>query len=202
MDRSGSRVPVPASAFAAGIIAARERRLGLSWGPANELARGAVLGAARVGDAEHDALFAQGINVYRAEHDGFRLTSARTLSSDREYRQLSVRRLMTMLRLALERQSQWIVFEPHTPELRERLRHTLEVFLLGLYEAGAFAGATEREAFFVRTGDDLNPPQSLGLGRLIAEVGVAPAEPLEFLVLRISGDGDGVHVQEAGDDVS
>lgn len=202
MDASGVRVPVPGSAFAAGIIAARERRLGLSWGPANELARGAVLGVARVGDAEHDALFAQGINVYRAERDGFRLTSARTLSFGREYRQLSVRRLMTMLRLALDRHSQWIVFEPNTADLRERLRHTLEMFLHGLYERGAFAGETEQSAFFVRTSDDLNPPQSLALGRLVAEVGVAPAEPLEFLVLRISGDRDGVRVVESGDDFS
>ncbi|MEU5952113.1 phage tail sheath C-terminal domain-containing protein [Streptomyces sp. NPDC047525] len=203
VDVSGVPVPVPGSAFAAGIIAARERGLGLSWGPANELARGAVLGAVRVGDAEHDALFAQGINVYRAERDGFRLTSARTLSSDPEYRQLSVRRLMTMLRLALDRQSQWIVFEPNTTDLRERLRHTLEIFLRGLYEGGAFAGDTEREAFFVRTGDDVNPPQSLALGRLVAEVGVAPAEPLEFLVLRVSGDGEGgVRVEEDSDDLS
>ncbi|MFF0014117.1 phage tail sheath family protein [Streptomyces sp. NPDC005374] len=203
VDVSGVRVPVPGSAFAAGIIAARERRLGLPWGPANELARGAVLGAVRVGDAEHEALFAQGINVYRAERDGFRLTSASTLSSDPEYRQLSVRRLMTMLRLALHRQSQWIVFEPHTTDLRERLRHTLEMFLRGLYERGAFTGATEREAFFVRVGDDVNPPQSLALGRLVAEVGVAPAEPLEFLVLRVSGDGEGgVRVEEDGDELS
>jgi len=29
------------------------------------------------------------------------------------------------------------------------------------------------------------------LGQLIVEVGVAPAEPLEFLVLRIMREGDG-----------
>ncbi|MFF7933685.1 phage tail sheath C-terminal domain-containing protein [Streptomyces sp. NPDC007940] len=199
MGESGVRAPVPASAFAAGIVAARERRLGLSWGPANELARGAVLGAARVGDAEHDTLFAQGINVYRAERDGFRLTSAHTLSSDPAYRHLGVRRLMTMLRLALDRQSQWVVFEPHTPGLRERLRHTLELFLLRLHRAGAFAGATPDEAFFVRTGDDLNPPVSQGLGRLVAEIGVAPVAPLEFLVLRVCADGEAVRVEEDGD---
>ncbi|MEV7888936.1 phage tail sheath family protein [Streptomyces sp. NPDC002817] len=201
MGPGGVRQPVPPSAFAAGIIASRERRLGLSWGPANELTRGAVLAGVRVSDAEHDALFAQGVNVCLGERDGIRLTSARTLSSSPEYRQLSVRRLMTMLRLALERQSQWIVFEPSTAGLRERLRHTLEVFLLDLFRRGAFAGATEQDAFFVRTGDDLNPRHSLELGRLVAEVGVAPAEPLEFLVLRISGDGDGgVRVEEAGGD--
>ncbi len=40
--RPGGWCSSPPSAFAAGIIAARERRLGLPWGPANELARGAV----------------------------------------------------------------------------------------------------------------------------------------------------------------
>jgi len=28
-------------------------------------------------------------------------------------------------------------------------------------------------------------------GRLICEIGIAPAEPLEFIVLRIARDGDG-----------
>ena len=37
----------------------------------------------------------------------------------------------------------------------------------------------------------LNPPESLALGRLITEIGVAPSSPLEYLVLRISQDVDG-----------
>ena len=83
----------------------RELRLGLPWGPANELARDAVRAEATVTDAAHDRLHELGVNVYRAERDGFRLTAGRTLSTDPEYRQLSVRRLMTMLRLTLERQT-------------------------------------------------------------------------------------------------
>ncbi len=83
--------------FAAGIIAAREQRLGLPWGPANELAASAVTATDVVTDAVHDQLHRLGINVFRAERDGFRLTAARTLSTDPDYRQLSVRRLMTMI---------------------------------------------------------------------------------------------------------
>jgi len=194
------RIDVPPAAFAAGIIAARERRLGLPWGPANELAAGAVLAAELVSDAEHDVLHQLGINVFRAEREGFRLAAARTLSSDRSYRQLSVRRLVTMLRLALDRQAQWAVFEPNTAALRSRLHRHLVAFLGELYLGGAFVGGSEDEAFFVRSDDTLNPPVSLDLGRLVMEVGVAPAEPLEFLVLRISRDGDGgVRVAEADD---
>lgn len=190
-DPARVAVPVPPSAFAAGIIASRERRLGLPWGPANELALGAVSATSQVSDAEHDQLHLLGINVYRAERDGLRLTAARTLSTDPAYRQLSVRRLMTMIALSIEQQMQWLVFEPHTDALRSRLRNNLILFLRGLYRRNAFAGNTEAESFFVSCDAALNPPRSQALGRLIAEVGVAPAAPLEYLVLQISQDVDG-----------
>lgn len=190
-DNRREAVLVPPSAFAAGITAARERRLGLPWGPANELAAGAVLAADLISDTVHDQLHLLGINIFRAERDGFRLTAARTLSSDPDYRQLSVRRLMTMIALSLDREAQWLVFEPNTAALRERLTHTVTQFLRDLQRKNAFAGATEAESFFVRCAEELNPPASQALGRLIAEVGVAPAAPLEYLVLRISQDTDG-----------
>jgi phage tail sheath protein FI len=184
-------VLVPPSAFAAGIVAARERRLGLPWGPANVLATGAVLAADVVNDAQHDELHLLGINVYRAERDGFRLTAARTLASDPEYRQLSVRRLMTMLTLAIDRELQWLVFEPNTPALRDGLRRTLTDFLREQHRRQAFAGDSEATSFFVRCDDGLNPPSSQAQGRLLAEVGVAPAAPLEYLLLRVTQDVDG-----------
>jgi hypothetical protein len=192
-------VLVPPSAFAAGIMAERERRLGLSRGPANQLALGAVRAAEGVGEAEADRLHAQSINVFFAERDGFRLTAARTLSSDPDYRQLSVRRLMTMLALTVERHGQWVVFEPNTTALRSRLADSLTQLLRDLHRQGAFSGATEAQSFFVRCDAAANPPESQALGRLVAEIGVAPSSPLEYLVLRIASDGDGgLVVDEAG----
>lgn len=190
--------PVPPSAFAAGIIAAREVRLGLPWGPANEIAADAVEVTDQVSDAEHDRLHLAGVNVFRAERDGFRLTAARTLSSDPDYRQLSVRRLMTMLALTIDRQAQWLVFEPDTPNLRDQVWQMLTQLLRGLRGQGAFAGNSEQEAFFVHCDDGLNPASSQALGRIVAEVGVAPAAPLEYLVLRIAQDADGTLQVEAG----
>jgi hypothetical protein len=187
----GAARPTPPSAFAAGIIAARERQLGLPWGPANELAVSAVTATDVVTDAVHDQLHRMGINVFRAERDGFRLTAARTLSIDPGYRQLSVRRLMTMICLTVERESHWLVFEPNTPGLRSTLRHVLTQFLADLFRGGAFAGATEAQSFFVRCDDTLNPAPVQALGRLIAEIGVAPASPLEYLIVRLTQDADG-----------
>jgi phage tail sheath protein FI len=187
---------VPPCAVAAGIIAARERAAGLATGPANQLATGAVTISDLVTDAEHDALHPLGINVFRAERDGFRLTAARTLSLDRDYRQLTVRRLLTMLRITLDRESQWAVFEPNTATLRAVLVLHLSDLLREQFRAGAFAGATEEESYFVRAGDDLNPPESIALGRVVFEVGVAPSEPLEFIVLRIVQEGGAAVIEE------
>ncbi|HYN56457.1 MAG TPA: phage tail sheath C-terminal domain-containing protein [Motilibacterales bacterium] len=184
-------VPLPPSAVAAGVIASRERRLGLPWGPANELAMNAVTAEDLVPDAVHDELHRMNLNVFQAERDGFRLTSARTLSLDPRYRQLSVRRLMTMITLSVERQANSLVFEPNTPGLRALVNHVLTQFLRELFRRGAFAGDTEQTSFFVRCDDVLNPPQSQAQGRLITEIGVAPSSPLEYLVLRISQELDG-----------
>lgn len=197
--RNATAVLVPPSAFAAGIMAERERRLGLARGPANQLALGAVRAAEGVGEAEADRLHLQSINVFAAERDGFRLAAARTLSSDPDYRQLSVRRLMTMLALTVERHGQWLVFEPNTAALRSRLSDSLTQLLRDLHRQGAFSRATEAESFFVHCDAGTNPPESQALGRLVAEIGVAPASPLEYLVLRIASDGDGgLVVSEAG----
>jgi hypothetical protein len=182
---------VPPSAFAAGVIAARERRLGLAWGPANELAATAVLGLDVIPQESLGELHRAGVNVFHTERDGLRLTSARTLSNDRRLEQLPVRRLMTMIVVSLSRFAAPLVFEPHNPTLRALLVHTVTQFLRALFAAGALAGDTEETSFFVRCDDALNPVESVSQGRLVAEVGIALAAPLEFLVVRINQDADG-----------
>ena len=44
----------------------------------------------------------------------------------------------------------------------------------------------------MRCDETVNTAWSQGLGRLVAEVGVAPAVPLEYLVLRVAQDAEGV----------
>jgi hypothetical protein len=190
-DGRDDLVRINPSAAAAGIIARREVELGVQGGPANALASNAVDVTEHVTSAQHDELHRNAINVYLRERDGVRLTAARTLSLDRAYRQLSVRRLITMLRRILFRQMQWVTFEPNNAQLRANVRLRVESCLRALFRANAFAGATEREAFFVRCDDELNPPATMDAGRLLALVGVAPVEPVEFIVLQIARMGDG-----------
>jgi hypothetical protein len=184
-------IRVNPSAIAAGIIAQREIALGIPHGPANIIAAGVVDVEDLVSPARHDELHPAGINVFLRERDGVRLSAARTLGRDPAWRQLSVRRLVTMLRRTLDQQMQWAVFEPNGPALRADVRCMIESYLRQLYRQSAFVGATEDQAFFVRCDEALNPQRVLDAGELICEVGVAPAEPLEFILLRIARSGDG-----------
>lgn len=194
--RADTLVRVNPSAIAAGIIAGCEHVDGIPRGPANVIAVGVVDVDDAVSPGRHDELHPLGINVYLRDRDGVRLTAARTLSRDPAYRQLSVRRLVTMLRRTLDQEMQWAVFEPNNASLRADLRHMLGTYLRRLYRANAFRGASEDEAFFVRCDDELNPQRVVDAGQLIVEIGVAPAEPLEFVMLRVTRDGDGALVLE------
>ncbi|MDH3753912.1 MAG: phage tail sheath subtilisin-like domain-containing protein [Acidimicrobiia bacterium] len=198
-DARDGLVRVNPSAHAAGIIAERERRLGVQHGPANELAIGPVRVADTVSADRHDELHPAGINVFLTERDGLRLTGARTLSRRSSLRQLSVARLMTVLRLSLEREMDWATFEPSNEELWAEVRRMVHGFLGRLYAAGAFRGATTKEAFFVRCDRTTMTRNDLDNGRMICLVGVAPAEPIEYLVLELARDRDtSVKVEVAG----
>jgi hypothetical protein len=85
---------------------------------------------------------------------------------------------------------QWAVFEPNSTLLRAQITQMLDAFLRQLYRANAFTGATEDQAYFVRCDDGLNPIQVEQAGQLLAQVGIAPAEPLEFIVLGLARTGD------------
>jgi phage tail sheath protein FI len=189
-------IATPPSGTAAGMIAQSEIQFGVPHGPANLIAERVVAVEEEISPARHDELHPLGINVYLQERDGVRLMAARTLSRDADLRQLSVRRLMMLLRRTIERQMQWMVFEPNGPLLRADVRQMLRTFLRRLFEAGAFRGASEEEAFFVRCDETNNPARLSDNGQLIVEIGVAPAEPIEFIVLRLIREGDALLVEE------
>ena len=51
--------------------------------------------------------------------------------------------------------------------------------------AGAFAGSTPRESYFVQCDQTTMTRGDLDSGRLIVLIGVAPIKPAEFIVFRI-----------------
>jgi uncharacterized protein len=51
--------------------------------------------------------------------------------------------------------------------------------------SGALVGDTADQAFYVKCDEETNPPESIKLGRVITEIGVAPSKPAEFVIFRI-----------------
>ncbi|KYG03518.1 hypothetical protein BE21_04590 [Sorangium cellulosum] len=100
-------------------------------------------------------------------------------------------RVLAFLRRALRVTGETLVFEPNDPLLQTRASAALEEVLNELFRQGALAGATATSSYAVRCDEALNPEGSIALGRLIAEVDVAIAVPLEFLTIRVSFGRDG-----------
>jgi len=186
-----SLVAVPPSAVAAGLIARCELREGISRGPANEVASSVVDVTDPVDDQQHAELHRLGIDIYRLETDGVYLTSARTLSTDPTWRQLTVRRLLLLIERTVRRQLQWTVFEPNDQQLRESLRQQLDTLLTVLFDEGCFAGATAQDSWFVNVASGALLSAEADSGQLIVEVGVAPSEPIEYIVVRVAVQAEG-----------
>ena len=123
---------------------------------------------------------------------------ARTVSSDPNFRFLNVRRLVCMVRAALELCSRWVVFEPNSPHTRASLSATITRFLNLLWKQGALVGASAAAAFQVVCNDSNNPSATQALGQLFVDIGIAPVVPFEFVLLRLGRSNDSLDIQESG----
>ena len=88
-------------------------------------------------------------------------------------------------------------FEPNNLRLWEALKRTITEFLTRVWRSGALFGETDDKAFYVRIDEGLNPPSTRALGRLYIEIGVAPARPAEFIIVRIGLWRGGAELTEA-----
>jgi phage tail sheath protein FI len=189
---------IPPSGHVAGQYAHADFDVGVHKAPANAPLVWAQDVTAAVNDAMHGLLNREGINAIRAMPGrGLRIFGARTVSGDPDWRYVNVRRLMMMIEKAIYLSTQWAVFEPNDPFTRAKLRLSLTSFLIALWQQGALMGDMIDAAFFVRCDDDNNPPSERANGRLLAEVGVAPSQPFEFVVLRVGRAQNEFEVREA-----
>ncbi len=190
---------LPPSGHVAGLVAGTDLSAGVHRAPANRPLAWTLGASLPVTEGQHGVLNLAGVNTARTEGGrGLRLLGARTMTTDPDWRYVNVRRLMSMIEKALAIGLQWAVFEPNGFLTRARAMMVVTFFLDSLQEQGMFAGATAEESFFVRCDLDNNPPEERGLGRLLVEVGVAPAQPFEFLVLRVGRVSDSIEVRAGG----
>ncbi|HEY9076338.1 MAG TPA: phage tail sheath subtilisin-like domain-containing protein [Anaerolineaceae bacterium] len=180
-------INIPPSGYMAGVWARNDSTRGVHKAPANEVVQGAIGVAYGVTKGEQDTLNPFGINCIRAfPGRGIRVWGARTLSSNPSWRYINVRRLFNFVEKSIEGGTQWVVFEPNDRKLWARVRRDVAAFLKTVWRDGALFGSSPEEAFYVKCDDELNPPESRDLGRLIIEIGMAPVKPAEFVIFRIS----------------
>jgi phage tail sheath protein FI len=180
-------VQIPPSGHIAGIWARNDNTRGVHKAPANEVVLGAVGLAYQTTKGEQDTLNPNGVNCIRSfPGRGIRVWGARTLSSNPSWRYINVRRLFNYVEKSIENGTQWVVFEPNDRKLWARVRRDVTAFLRIVWRDGALFGSSPAEAFYVKVDDELNPPESRDLGRLIIEIGLAPVKPAEFVIFRIS----------------
>ena len=192
-----SFIAVPPAGHIAGVIARTDIERGVHKAPANEVLRGVLtqdVGASgplvtKVTTGQQDVLNPKGVNCvrdFRSMGRDIRIWGARTMTSDAQWKYVSVRRLFIMIEQSIERGTHWVVFEPNDAYTWNRVVSSVSGFLTTLWRNGALFGTSAQEAFFVKCDQTTMTQDDIDNGRLVCLVGVAPVKPAEFVIFRFS----------------
>lgn len=181
-------VSVPPSGHVAGIYARVDTLRGVHKAPANETIMGALDVTQRLSKAHQDGLNPKGVNCIRVLNDNILVWGARTIGGDAnaDVKYINVRRTLLFLRKSIDEGTQWVVFEPNSPALWQKITRNVSAFLTDVWRSGALFGNTPQEAFYVKCDKETNPQSSIDNGQVVTEIGVAIVRPAEFVIFRIS----------------
>jgi phage tail sheath protein FI len=182
------RVAVPPSGHIAGVYARVDTERGVHKAPANEPILGALDVTRPLSKAEQDGLNPFGVNCIRVLNNNILVWGARTIggNSNADLKYVNVRRTLLFLRESIDRGTQWVVFEPNTPALWQKITRNASAFLTNAWRGGALFGNTPQEAFYVKCDAETNPPEVRDRGEVVTEIGVAIVRPAEFVIFRLS----------------
>ncbi len=122
---------------------------------------------------------------------------ARTLSTNPDWTYVSVRRVFITVARWIDQHMAGYAFEPHTPDLWARIARDLKFHFADLLRQGDLKG-TEEKAFFVKCDAETNPDELRDRGDIVAEIGLAPTIPGEFIVVRIVQHAGSVRIVGPG----
>jgi uncharacterized protein len=183
---------IPPCGHIAGLYARTEALLGPQQSPANALLQNAVDVWVHLDDDTHARLNDAGVNCLRSRcASGIEVGGARTLSNLGRLPFVASARVYLGFRRWLGVGMRDLVFEPNDETLRGRVRRRLESRCQFLLQAGALAGASPSEAYFVKCDDETNGIEARELGRVVAHVGLALSVPAEYIVIYVEHDPGG-----------
>jgi uncharacterized protein len=185
---------IPPSGAIAGIYAMVDEQRGVWKAPANVSLASVIEPTANFDLDETDSLnvhvdAGKSINAIRPLTGmGTLVLGARTLAgNDNEWRYISVRRFFNMVEESIKKSTFWAVFEPNDANTWVKVRGMIENYLTQKWREGALAGATPKEAFFVKCGLGITmTAQDILEGRMNVEIGMAVVRPAEFIILKFS----------------
>jgi len=187
-------IALPPSGAVAGVYAAVDGARGVWKAPANVSLADVIqpvikLDNTKQGDLNVDPTTGKSINALRAfAGKGTLVWGARTLDGNsNEWRYISVRRFFNMVEESAKKSTYWAVFEPNDANTWVKVRGMIESYLTDKWRDGALAGATPKEAFFVKCGlGTTMSSQDILEGRMNVEIGMAVVRPAEFIILKFS----------------
>jgi phage tail sheath protein FI len=140
-------------------------------------------------DAENGELNPLGINALRTFLFGKVCWGARTLAgSDQQasdWKYIPVRRLALFLEESIDRGTKWAASEPNDERLWAQIRLHVGAFMQDLFRQGAFQGATQDQAYFVKCDQETTSQTDIDNGVVNIVVGFAALKPAEFVIVRI-----------------
>jgi len=185
-------VQLPPSGAIAGVYAATDTKRGVWKAPANVPLADVIEPVVKIDDETQkslnvDADSGKSINALRSfAGKGTLIWGARTLAgNDNEWRYVPVRRFFNMVEESVKKSTYWAVFEPNDANTWVKVRGMIENYLTQKWREGALAGATTKDAFFVKCGlGTTMTSQDILEGRMFVEIGMAVVRPAEFIILR------------------
>jgi uncharacterized protein len=195
--RSGA-VFVPPCGHIAGVYARTDHTRGVHKAPANEVLEGVLDLERHLTNIQHGELNQKRINCLRAfPGRGIRVWGARTLSGQDLWTYVSVRRLFLTAIRWIEWHMEDTVFEPNDSKLWAAIERELNSYFYGQFRRGALKGNTPEEAFYVKCNEETNPEDVRERNEVVAEIGLAPNNPYEFVVVRLIQGAGGVRISGA-----
>jgi uncharacterized protein len=195
---SGGLETVPPCGHVAGVLNRIDRDRGVHKAPANEILNSVIDLESRLTNHDQEGLNPKGVNCLRSfPGRGIRVWGARTLSSQPNWMYVNVRRLFLTAARWLDWNLLEMTFEPNNAKLWASIERRLTEFFAEQYRNGALKGASLKEAFYVKCDEETNPPDLRESGQVITEIGLAPAVPYEFVVVRLIRGSRGTNVSDS-----
>jgi hypothetical protein len=183
----------PPSGFVAGLYARTDATRGV-WMPAAGIAAtltGATDLAVKVSDADQGGLNSIGVNCLRSLFTaGFVVWGDRTLAGGdvaaSDWKYVNTRRLAIFIEDSIYDSTKWTAFEPNDQVLWQKLRQSIDAFMLGLWRNGALMGSVAATAFAVDCDSTTTTFADIANGVVNIVIRFAPVRPAEFVTVEIA----------------